>query len=113
VFSADRRSTPRFKLQTTLTFNRRRPLSDSEHKAKAINMSSTGVCFATGLDMSVGEVIEVVLVIPQRVTGSATVRRKFAGRITHIELDYEVLKDSRVGVQLLYGEASPSSSTPH
>jgi hypothetical protein len=68
-------------------------------------MSSTGVCFATGLDVSVGEVIEVVLVIPQRVTGSANVRRKFAGRITHIDLNDELLGDSRVGVQLLYGEA--------
>jgi len=105
VFTPDRRSTPRFKLQTLLTFKRRNPLPDSEQKTRAINISSTGVCFATGQDMSVGEVIEVVLAMPKRVTGLAAVIRKFAGRITHIDPNHELLGHSLVGVQLLYCEA--------
>ena len=104
VSTPDRRSTPRFKLQTSLIFSRRKPLPDSEQKTRAINISATGVCFATAVDMSVGEVIEVVLVIPKRATGLAAVIRKFAGRITHIDPNHELLGLSHVGVQLLYCE---------
>ena len=105
VFTPDHRSTPRFKLQTSLIFTRRKPLPHCEQKTRTINISSTGVCFATDLDVSVGEVIDVVLVIPKRVTGLAAVIRKFAGRITHVDRNHDALGHSHVGVHLLYCEA--------
>src|ERR1035437_5928158 len=72
VNTPDRRRSPRFKLQTSLSFNRRMPLSGSE-QTKAINISATGVCFATRVVLCVGEVVEVLLEIPKRVTGTMAI----------------------------------------
>jgi hypothetical protein len=105
VFTPNRRITPRFKLQTSLCFNRVKQQSDSEHKARTINISSTGVCFATSLAVSVGEAIELFLEIPRRVTGATAIARRFTGRITHIDSCDGPAGHSRIGVQLLYGEA--------
>jgi hypothetical protein len=105
VFTPNRRTTPRFKLQTSLYFNRAEQQSDSGYKAKTINISSTGVCFATSLAVSVGEAIELFLEIPRRVTGATAIARRFTGRITHINSCDGPAGHSRIGVQLLYGEA--------
>ena len=105
MFTPNRRTTPRFKLQTSLCFNRVDQQSDSEHKAKTSNISSTGVCFATSLVVSVGEAIELFLEIPRRVTGATAIARRFTGRITHIDCCDGPAGHSRIGVQLLYGEA--------
>jgi PilZ domain-containing protein len=104
VFTPNRRKTPRFRLQTTLSFSRTQPWSEGEHKAKAINISTTGVCFATSQVMSVGEVIEVLLEIPKRVTGVTATTRRFTGRIMRIDGNESVAQGSLVSVQLLYSE---------
>jgi hypothetical protein len=80
------------------------PLSDSEH-TRAINISTTGVCFATRLALSVNEVVEVLLEIPKQVTGTLAIRRRFTGRIAHVDSQTNLAGYSRVGVQLLYCEA--------
>jgi hypothetical protein len=105
VITPNRRTTPRFKLQTSLCFSRVEQQSESEHKAKTINISSTGVCFATSLAVSVGEAIELLLEIPRRVTGAQAIARRFTGRITHIKSCDGSAGLSLIGVQLLYGEA--------
>jgi len=110
VFKPDRRITPRFKLQTVLAFSRMKSLLDSQQKTKAINISTTGVCFATSLTVSVGEMLEVLLGIPRRVTGLRAIARKFTGRITYIDPHHDSLGNSRVGVQFLYYEVVPASS---
>jgi hypothetical protein len=99
--STDRRSTPRFKLHTSLSFNRRMSLSDSE-QTRALNISTTGVCFGTRLALSVGEVVEVLLEMPKRVTGTMAVPRRFTGRITHVDSQTNLPGYSYIGVQLLY-----------
>jgi hypothetical protein len=80
------------------------PLSGSE-QTKAINISATGVCFATRVVLCVGEVVEVLLEIPKRVTGTMAIPRRFTGRITHVDSQTSLPGYSRVGVQLLYCEA--------
>jgi len=79
------------------------PLSDSE-RTKAIDISTTGVCFATNLGLAVGEVVEVLLEIPKRVSGTMAIPRKFTGRITHVDSHNSLPGYSRIGVQLLYCE---------
>jgi len=105
VFTPNRRNTPRFKLQTSLSFSRVQPWFAGEHKAKAVNISTTGICFVTSLSMSVGEVLEVLLEIPKRVTGVTATARRFTGRVTRIDDDDSVSQGSRVSVHLLYSEA--------
>jgi hypothetical protein len=113
MFGPDQRNTPRFKLQTSLSFSRLQPWFGGGHQARAVNVSTTGVCFATSLVMSVGEVIEVSLEIPKRVTGVTATTRRFTGRITRIDCDANVAERSLVSVQLLYSEALGSREVVH
>jgi PilZ domain len=101
---SERRITPRFKLHTHLSFHRLEALSDGEQQAKAINISTRGVYFATSLALKVGEVVELLLEMPKRVTGAKASSRRFTGRVTHVELENMPLGLSGIGVQLLYYE---------
>jgi hypothetical protein len=100
----ERRVTPRFNLHTPLAFHRWEIPSEGEQRTKAINISTRGVYFATGLAMRVGEVVEVLLEIPRRVTGTNGGIRRFAGRVTHVQSKNMAEGLSGIGVQLLYYE---------
>jgi len=100
----ERRITPRFKIHTSLSFHRMETQSEGEQHTKAINISSRGVYFATTLDMLVGEAVEVLLEIPQRVAGVKATVRRFTGRVTHVESKDLSTGISGIGVQLLYYE---------
>ena len=100
----ERRIMPRFKIHTPLAFNRMKPLFESEQLAKAINISATGVYFATSLAVSVGEFIEVLIEIPRRVTGAKAISRRFTSRVTHMECEGMPQGISRIGVLFLYSE---------
>jgi len=102
--TSEHRITPRFKLQTRLSFHRMETASESQHRAKAINISARGVFFATDIILCVGEAVEVQLNIPKRVSGVNTGLRRFTGRVTHIESSNMPEGFSGVGVQLLYYE---------
>jgi len=101
---SERRITPRFKLHTSLSFHRIEDLSKDEQQAKAINISTRGVYFATSLAMFVGEAVEVLLEIPKRVTGTKAAVLRFRGRVTHVESKNMPQGISGIGVQLLYYE---------
>jgi PilZ domain-containing protein len=102
--SSERRVTPRFKLRTPLSFHRMESLADGEQQSKAINISSRGVYFVTSVGLSIGEAVEVLLEIPERVTGAKALIRRFTGRVTHIESKGMLAGHSGIGVQLLYYE---------
>jgi hypothetical protein len=100
----EHRITPRFKLHTPLSFHRMETLSEGEHRAEAINISTRGVYFATSVALCVGEALEVLLEMPKRVTGVKAGIRRFAGRVTHIQSKNMLPGLSGIGVQLLYYE---------
>ncbi|MFZ0787282.1 MAG: PilZ domain-containing protein [Candidatus Acidiferrales bacterium] len=102
--TSEHRITPRFKLHPSLSFHRIEPLSDAEHQSNAINISTTGVYFATKIVLRVGEVVEVLLRMPKRVSGVKTEIRRFKGRVTHIESENMPPGVSGIGVQFLYFE---------
>jgi Tfp pilus assembly protein PilZ len=79
-------------------------LAEGEHQAKAINISTRGVYFATNVVLCVGEAVEVLLEMPKRVTGVKVGLRRFAGRVTHIESKNMPQGLWGIGVQLLYYE---------
>jgi len=108
---SERRIMPRFKIHTPLAFNRMKPLFESEQQAKAINISATGVYFATSLAVSVGEFIEVLIEMPRRVTGVKAIGRRFTGRVTHIECEGMPQGLSRIGVLFLYYELLTSAGS--
>jgi hypothetical protein len=100
----DKRITPRFKLHTPLSFHSMETLPKSAHQAKAINISTRGVYFATSVTLCVGEAVEVLLEMPKRIAGVKAGMRRFVGRVTHIESDTTFRGLSGIGVQLLYYE---------
>jgi len=79
-------------------------LSEGEHQARAINISTRGVYFATDVVLRIGEAVEVLLEMPKRVTGTKEGLRRFTGRVTHIESRNLPQGLSGIGVQLLYYE---------
>jgi hypothetical protein len=100
----ERRITPRFKFHTPLTFHRKEASSEDTQETNAINISTRGVYFATSLDLSVGESVEVSLELPRRVTGAKPINRRFASRVAHVEPECTPQGQSRIGVQFLYYE---------
>ncbi len=104
MLTSEHRVTPRFKLHTPLSFHRMGMLAEGEHQAKAINISTRGVYFATNVVLCVGEAVEVLLEMPKRVTGVKVGLRRFAGRVTHIESKNMPQGLWGIGVQLLYYE---------
>jgi len=100
----ERRVTPRFKLRTPLSFHRMEAPSEGQQQARAINISTRGIFFATKLVMTVGEALEVLVEIPKRVTGVSAPTRRFQGRVTHIEFANLPEGTTGIGVQLLYYE---------
>jgi hypothetical protein len=106
----ERRHMPRFELHTSLSVRRIKPRSEGEDEAMAINISTGGVYFATTLVMSVGEAIEILTEMPERVTGAKAIIQRFTGRVAHVESKNMPQGHSRIGVQLLYYELAVASS---
>ncbi len=104
MVASERRITPRLKLHTAFTFHRMKQLSEYEHHARAVNISTGGICFATSLAFAVGEEIEVLLEMPKQVTGAETNCRRFTGRVVHVGSEISHRGRRRIGVQLLYYE---------
>ena len=104
MIKSERRITPRYNLNTPLSFHRTESVSDHVQGARALNISSRGIYFASTQLMSVGESIEILLKMPKRITGSKTAMRRFTGRVAHIESTNVPRGHSGIGVQLLYYE---------
>lgn len=75
-----------------------------DEKTKALNISTRGVYFLSGREMSVGEALEVRLAMPRRLTGTSNATRTFIARVSHVERRGMPEGRSGVGVQLLYYE---------
>jgi len=112
---SERRITPRYNRKTALSFHKLDALSERVQCARAINISSRGIYFATSVPMSVGEPIEILLEMPKRITGLVTGMRRFTARVAHVESVISPDGHSGIGVQLLYyehdlplAEASPA-----
>jgi Tfp pilus assembly protein PilZ len=75
-----------------------------------INISTGGLYFATTLVMSVGEAIEILTEMPERVTGTKPIIQRFTGRVAHVESKNVPQGHLGIGVQLLCYERSASAS---
>jgi hypothetical protein len=100
----ERRVTPRLSLHIPISFRRMEAPSEVEEKTKAINISTRGVYFSSGREMSVGEALEVRLAIPRRLAGTSSATRTFIARVSHVQRRGMPEGRSGIGVQLLYYE---------
>ena len=82
-----------------MAFHRIGKLFDGDSGARAINISTEGVFFATYISLAIGEHIELALTMPKRLMGTASSQRRYTGRVVHRSLMLGGLLG--VGVQLL------------
>jgi hypothetical protein len=102
--ASERRITRRFKLHIPLrVYNPRAPTGSGE-QLKSINISDQGVYFESNLTLIVGQLVEVLVMMPSRFTGKQGNRCCFTGRVTHMEPLNAPAGFSGVGVHFLYFE---------
>lgn len=106
--ASERRRTRRFKVSIPLRVH---ATSEHDHRVQSINVSASGVCFATSQELRVGQRVELELRIPKRVTGSKAAERCFTGRVVHIKTNGSSAAPLEVGVQFLYYESGRNSDS--
>jgi PilZ domain len=110
---SERRGSLRYKLQTPVAFRRLGQLFDGERVVRSIDVSTGGVRFATRVQVTVGERIELSLLVPKQITGDKDRYRRFTGRVAHVD-SRNLHGYARVGVQWLYYEtAVPELGSAH
>ena len=96
--SKDRRVSTRLAMKTPLKV-RLWKSATPEHAGQSENISEQGMFFATDLRMGVGTVVEVVLKMPQEITGEPEAEWRCTGHVVRVsQVDTEVGTQG-VGVQ--------------
>jgi hypothetical protein len=101
---SERRGSLRYKLQAPMAFHRLGQLFDGERIVRSIDMSTGGVRF-TGVRVTVGERVELSILVPKQITGNKEKYRRFTGRVAHVD-SRKQNGYARVGVQWLYYETA-------
>jgi hypothetical protein len=70
-----------------------------EQAAESENISKDGMFFSTDLRLSVGTVVEVLLKMPEEVTGEPTAEWRCTGHVVRVEPVKSPGGEQRVGVQ--------------
>ena len=81
---SDRRKEVRVDLCVPLTF---RPLADGNaqmQEAESINLSQRGVCISTAYPLNVGAEVELLISMPQEVTGKPASQVRCTARVVHV-----------------------------
>jgi PilZ domain len=110
---SERRRTRRFKLRVPLHIHRTNSAIERAQRVSSVNISASGVCFATNHPVSVGQSLQLNLRMPKRIPGTPSGECSFTGRVVHVKSGNGAGGPSQVGVQFLYYEArrsQPSNS---
>jgi hypothetical protein len=103
---SERRGSLRYELKTPMAFHRLGQLFDGERIVQSIDISNGGVRFATADRVTVGERIELSVLVPKQITGDKEKYRRFTGRIAHVDPRNQN-GFARVGVQLICYDTPP------
>ena len=80
----ERRLTSRHEIKTPLRIRLCKP-DGPEQKAESLNLSEYGVCFATDSLLHEGQTVEVVLRMPEEVSGEQSDEWRCTGRVVRVE----------------------------
>ena len=83
-FLPDRRLSPRHSLKTALRV-RIWKSSTPEHRAESINLSERGIFFATDELFQKGEAIEILLKMPEEITGQPPTEWRCTGLVVRVQ----------------------------
>jgi hypothetical protein len=94
-FLRDRRLAHRHAIRTPLRF-RIHKSSIPEQRAESENLSERGVYFSTKSPLSVGTAVDLLLKMPEEITGKETTEWRCTGHVVRVEP--EVFPENRLGV---------------
>jgi len=102
--SVERRMAPRFILKVPLLISPSNTSAAWEYKTESMNISTCGTCFVTDLPVSVGQEVQLVLAMPEILTGKPAMQSRYTGRVVHVQVQGFPRGKSGVGVHFLYYE---------
>lgn len=105
VFSRDRRFSQRHNFKTALRV-RVWKSGLPEERAESVNLSQRGIFFAFNSRIAEGEVVEILLKMPEEVTGQPTTEWRCTGQVVRVEPTDSFQGKFGVGVQFYCYEAS-------
>ena len=97
--SQNRRLARRYSLRVPVRFRLRRASNPCEQEVESENISRRGVFFRTGLSLSKGAPVDILLEMPEEVTGVPAANWLCTGRVVRIEKDTE---NARLGVAIQF-----------
>jgi hypothetical protein len=98
VYTAERRISPRLQFKTALRVRVWKSIS-SEQQTESENLSETGAFFSTDAIMAIGSAVEILLKMPQEVTGKPATEWRCTGHVVRLEPSATPRGQLRVGVQ--------------
>lgn len=111
LFRLDRRRSPRHNFKTALRVRIwKSPLP--EQRAESINLSERGILFVTDVLFQKGEAIEILLKMPEEVTGEPTTEWRCTGLVVRVQSGDSPRGKLSVGVRFDCYEVSRLSVTP-
>ena len=105
VFSRDRRFSQRHDCKTALRV-RVWKSGLPEERAESLNLSQRGIFFASSSRVAEGEVVEILLKMPEEITGQPTTEWRCTGQVVRVESVDSIQGKFGVGVQFYCYEAS-------
>lgn len=105
LFSRDRRFSQRHSVKTALRV-RVWKSGLPEERAESVNLSQRGIFFASNSRIAEGEVVEVLLKMPEEITGQPTTEWRCTGQVVRVEPADSFNGKFGVGVQFYCYEAS-------
>jgi len=72
--------------------------ANPEYACETINVSMLGAYFSVGVAPKIGELVQVLIELPKKVTGKQTAHYCFTARVVHVEPDRTVPGKKGVGV---------------
>jgi len=107
----DRRSSKRHIVKTALrirVWNSELP----EQRAESVNLSQLGIFFLTDARLSEGEIVEVLLKMPEEVSGEQTTEWLCTGHVVRVERHDSPERKLGVGVQFFCYDVSRPEQPP-
>ena len=85
VYVSERRISPRHLLKTALRV-RVWKSGSTERRAESQNLSESGTFFATDEPMAIGSAVEILLKMPEAISGNPTTGWRCTGHVVRVEL---------------------------
>src|SRR5260370_29273279 len=111
AYALERRISRRHPLKTTLRV-RIWKSGPNEHCEESENLSDTGTYFATDSPLAIGSAVEILLKMPEEVTGKPTTEWRCTGHVVRLEPVDSLRCRMGVGVQFDCYEIMRSKSDP-